>query len=89
MIRNNLGLFVFETNTYCMKWPITKLLIDQIANIEFQKNFPLVAGTYSFSVGVANVGFDLGSSNECLLLIHDIDIIKFYQTHNPSCIRRF
>jgi len=76
MIRNNLGLSVFETNTYCMKWPPIKLLKDQIATIEFQMNFPLAAGTYSFSIGVANKGFDLGSFNEYLLLIHDIDAIK-------------
>lgn len=76
MIRNNLGLSVFETNTYCMKWPTIKLLKDQIANVEFQMNFPLAAGTYSFSIGVANKGFDLGSFSEYLLLIHDIDSIK-------------
>jgi lipopolysaccharide transport system ATP-binding protein len=76
MIRNNLGLSVFETNTYCMKWPTTTLLKDQIANVEFQMNFPLVAGTYSFSIGVANKGFDLASFTEYLLLIHDIDTIQ-------------
>ena len=52
MIRNNLGISVFETNTYCMKWSPIKLLKDQIVNVEFQMNFPLVAGTYSFSVGI-------------------------------------
>ena len=39
-------------------------------------NFPLQAGTYSFSVGVANKGFDRGSFDEYLFLIHDVDIIK-------------
>jgi lipopolysaccharide transport system ATP-binding protein len=76
MIRNNLGLSVFESNTYCMKLETEKLSKDQIAKIEWLMNFPLSPGTYSFSVGVANKGYDKGSFKEYFLLIHDIDIIR-------------
>jgi ABC-type polysaccharide/polyol phosphate transport system ATPase subunit len=76
MIRNNLGLSVFETNTYCMNMKTEKLSKGQIVKIEWVMDFPLSPGTYSFSVGVANKGFDRGSFEEYLLLIHDIDTIK-------------
>jgi ABC-type polysaccharide/polyol phosphate transport system ATPase subunit len=76
MIRNNLGLSVFETNTYCMNMKTEKLSKGQMVTIEWGMDFPLSPGTYSFSVGVANKGFDRGSFEEYLLLIHDIDTIK-------------
>ncbi len=76
MIRNNLGLSVFETNTYCMNMKPEKISEGQMVKIEWVMDFPLSPGTYSFSVGVANKGFDRGSFEEYLLLIHDIDTIK-------------
>jgi lipopolysaccharide transport system ATP-binding protein len=76
MIRNNLGLSIFETNTYCMKIKTEKLSRGQTAKIEWLMEFPLAPGNYTFSVGVANKGFDRGSFIEYFLLIHDIDIIK-------------
>jgi ABC-type polysaccharide/polyol phosphate transport system ATPase subunit len=76
MIRNILGLSVFETNTYCMKLKTKKLSKGQSAKIEWVMKFPLSPGTYSFSVGVANKGFNRGSFEEYTLLIHDIDILK-------------
>lgn len=75
-IRNNLGLSIFETNTYCMKMKTEKLSRGQIAEVKWIMNFPLFAGTYSFSLGVANRGFDIGAFKEYLLLIHDVDVIK-------------
>jgi len=76
MIRNNLGLSIFETNTYCMKIKTEKLSKGQIAKVKWVMNFPLYTGTYSFSVGVANRGFDIGYFEEYLLLIHEVDIIQ-------------
>ncbi len=76
MIRNELGLSIFETNTYCMKTTTEKLSNGQTAEIHWTMNFPVYSGTYTFSIGVANKGFDLGSFDEYLLLIHDIGSIK-------------
>ena len=46
-------------------------------------DFPLSPGTYSFSVGVANKGFDRGSFEEYLLQTHDIEFIKvLLNTHS-------
>jgi lipopolysaccharide transport system ATP-binding protein len=82
MIRNNLGLSIFETNTYCMKMKTEKLSKGQIAKIEWVMEFPLYTGTYSFSVGVANRGFDIGSFEEYLLLIHEVDVVKVLSKQN-------
>jgi ABC-type polysaccharide/polyol phosphate transport system ATPase subunit len=76
MIRNKLGLSVFETNTYCMKQETKKLSEGQIEKIEWSMNFPLSSGTYSFSIGVANKGYDSGSFKEYSLLIHDVSTIR-------------
>jgi lipopolysaccharide transport system ATP-binding protein len=76
MIRNNLGVTVFETNTYCMKMKTDRLKKKHIVTVEYQMRFPLINGTYSFSIGVANKGFDKGSFQEYLFLIQDIDVIK-------------
>ena len=75
IIRNNLGLSIFETNTYCMRIKTKKILKDQISKLEWTMQFPLSAGSYSFSVGVANKGYNDASFKEILLLIHDITII--------------
>lgn len=76
MIRNNLGVSIFETNTYCMNIQTEKIQKDQIVKIEWNVNLPLSPGTYSFSVGVANKGFDRGSFEEYSLLAHDVEIIN-------------
>jgi len=76
MIRNNLGLSVFETNTYCMNMKTEKISKGQIVKIEWMMEFPLSVGTYSFSVGVANKGYDRGAFEEYPLLVHDVEIIK-------------
>lgn len=76
IVRNNLGLSIFETNTHCMKIKTTALSRGRIAKIEWQMKIPLIFGTYAFSVGVANVGYGIGSFEELHLLIHDIGFIK-------------
>jgi lipopolysaccharide transport system ATP-binding protein len=76
MIRNNLGLSVFETNTYCMKMKTEKIFKGQYIKVKWTMVFPLIFGAYSFSVGIANKGYDLGSFEEYSLLAHDLGIIK-------------
>lgn len=76
MIRNNFGVSVFETNTYCMNVETEKIQKDQIVRVEWMMDLPLYPGIYSFSVGVANKGFDRGSFEEYSLLAHDVEIIN-------------
>jgi lipopolysaccharide transport system ATP-binding protein len=82
MIRNNLGLSVFETNTYCMKLKTEKLSKGQTAKIEWAMDFPLSPGTYSFSVGIANKGSDKGSFEEYPFLVHDLGLVKVLSNSN-------
>jgi lipopolysaccharide transport system ATP-binding protein len=81
-IRNKLGLSIFETNTYCMKKKTNKISQHQIVKVIWELGVPLITGTYSFSVGVANRGFDIGSFEEYLLLIHDVNHIKVLSKDN-------
>jgi ABC-type polysaccharide/polyol phosphate transport system ATPase subunit len=81
-IRNNLGLSIFETNTYCMKQKSKKISKNQIVQVIWEMRVPLASGTYSFSIGVANRGFDTGSFKEYLLLCHDVDILKVLSKDN-------
>jgi lipopolysaccharide transport system ATP-binding protein len=76
IIRNSLGLSIFETNTYCMKIKTEKVSKYQRVKVEWTMDFPLTFGTYSFSVGVANRGYDRGSFEEYTLLVHDVGILK-------------
>lgn len=85
MIRNNLGVSVFETNTYCMGISTEPLSPSDVAIIEYKMAFPLSSGHYSISVGVANRGWGYGSFDEYLHLVHDKKILTV--TEKPEEIR--
>ncbi len=85
MIRNNLGVSVFETNTYCMGISTEPLSPDWIAVIEYEMTIPLSPGHYSISVGVANRGWGYGSFEEYIHLVHDKKILTV--TVKPDDIR--
>lgn len=70
-IRNNLGVSVFETNTYCMGIATQPLNPGEAATVEFEVTVPLAPGHYSISVGVANHGWGYGNFEEYLYLMHD------------------
>lgn len=75
-VRNNLGVSVFETNTYCSGIKTFTLKRGQIAELIWEFFFPLSAGDYSFSVGVANKGYGRDAFEEYLLMAHDIEVLK-------------
>lgn len=75
-VRNNLGVSVFETNTYCSGIKTFTLKKGQIAELIWEFFFPLSAGDYSFSVGVANKGYGRDAFEEYLLMAHDIEVLK-------------
>ena len=76
VIKNNLGISVFETNTYCMRMKNPPLKTHQIVKISFEMQCPLSAGDYAISLGVAEKGFNQGSFEEYLLTMQDIHILK-------------
>jgi len=75
-VRNNLGVSVFETNTYCSGIKTFTLKRGQIVELIWEFFFPLSAGDYSFSVGVANKGYGRDAFEEYLLMAHDIEVLK-------------
>lgn len=81
-VRNNLGVSVFETNTYCSSIKTFTLKKGQIAELTWEFLFPLSAGDYSFSVGVANKGYGRDAFEEYLLMAHDIEVLKVIPNSN-------
>lgn len=81
-VRNNLGVSVFETNTYCSGIKTFTLKNGQIAELTWEFLFPLSAGDYSFSVGVANKGYGRDAFEEYLLMAHDIEVLKVIPNSN-------
>ena len=75
-IRNNLGVSVFETNTFCSGVNTFPLKKGQIAELKWEILLPLSPGNYSFSVGVANKGYGIDAFEEYLLLAHDVEVLK-------------
>jgi lipopolysaccharide transport system ATP-binding protein len=75
-VRDNRGVSVFETNTYCMGIETPPLKKGQIVKITYEMKIPLSAGNYSISIGVANKGYDRGFFEEYLLMAHDVEILK-------------
>jgi ABC-type polysaccharide/polyol phosphate transport system ATPase subunit len=81
-VRNNLGVSVFETNTYCSSIKTFTLKKGQVAELIWEFFFPLSAGDYSFSVGVANKGYGRDAFEEYLLMAHDIEVLKVIPNSN-------
>lgn len=81
-VRNNLGVSVFETNTYCSGIKTFTLKKGQVAELIWEFFFPLSAGDYSFSVGVANKGYGRDAFEEYLLMAHDIEVLKVIPNSN-------
>jgi ABC-type polysaccharide/polyol phosphate transport system ATPase subunit len=75
-IKSNLGVSIFETNTYCMKIKTAPLGKGEIVKVRFAFKCNLSPGDYSICIGVANKGYDRGSFEEYSLVLHDAGILK-------------
>jgi ABC-type polysaccharide/polyol phosphate transport system ATPase subunit len=71
-IRNNFGLSIFQTNTYCMGVRTKPFLKGQKIKITYEMELPLAPGSYAVTFGVANKGYGTGSFEEYILRYHDI-----------------
>jgi lipopolysaccharide transport system ATP-binding protein len=78
IVRDRTGRSVFETSTYSMRMADAPVAKGQHVVVEFNFDFNLRAGQYSFSVGVANGGFSKSEFEEYSLLMHDVDQIQVY-----------
>ena len=71
-IRNNLGVVLYETNTYCLRHFAGPVQGGDVLTAEFGVRLPLIAGDYSVTAAVANEGFNRGDFTEALLFQHDV-----------------
>ena len=76
IIRNNLGLSIYESNTLSLGVKTLPLSKDRTTRVIISWKVPLFPGDYSISLGVANDGYDNNSFKEYLLNAYDIRIIK-------------
>jgi lipopolysaccharide transport system ATP-binding protein len=70
-IRNNLGVVLYESNTYCMRHFAGPVNAGDVLAAEFNVRLPLYPGDYSITAGVANEGRNRGDFVEALLFQHD------------------
>jgi ABC-type polysaccharide/polyol phosphate transport system ATPase subunit len=79
IIRNNLGISIYETNTYNLGIKTIPLSKNFPTRIIIKFEVPLVPGSYSISFGVGNEVQNLNSFKEYLLNINDIAIFNVLQ----------
>lgn len=76
IIRNNLGLSIYESNTLLLGVKTDPLLKGHTVKVIISWNIPLFPGDYSISFGVANEGLSTKTFNEYLLHMNDVKIVK-------------
>jgi ABC-type polysaccharide/polyol phosphate transport system ATPase subunit len=76
IIRNNLGVSIYESNTLALGIKTPPLLKGQFTQLIISLNVPLYPGEYSISLGVANDGYDHNLFKEYLMNFYDIRILK-------------
>jgi ABC-type polysaccharide/polyol phosphate transport system ATPase subunit len=76
IIRNNLGLSIYESNTLLLGIKTNPLLKDHPVKVIISWKVPVFPGDYSISLGVANEGISNNGFKEYLLHINDVKIIK-------------
>jgi lipopolysaccharide transport system ATP-binding protein len=79
IIRNNLGLSIYESNTLLLGIKTLPLLKNHTATVIISWKVSLFSGDYSISLGVANEGIPNKTFKEYLIHVNDIKIIKILQ----------
>ncbi|AFY58270.1 ABC-type polysaccharide/polyol phosphate transport system, ATPase component [Rivularia sp. PCC 7116] len=75
-IRDIKGEVIFETNTYCMKESIGKVEENDFYEFCFEFQIPILAGEYSISIGVSEIGYGEGSFKRTLVYSHNVAKLK-------------
>jgi lipopolysaccharide transport system ATP-binding protein len=84
IVRDRLGRSLFETSTYAMRLEVPPVAKGKEVLVRFTMNFNLRAGSYSFSVGVANRGFSRSEFEEYSLLMHDVEQIELLEAEQSA-----
>lgn len=83
ILRNRLGVVIFETNTYCMRMATSFAKSNSSININYNFRLDIPVGAYSISIGVSNKGFDIGSFEEYLFLEDDAFVFSVVSNGPP------
>jgi len=75
MVRNKYGQVIFETSSWWLGKRSTPVSAGKVIHVQFSMNFPLAAGDYSFSIGIADKEIGNGLYDDYLLMLHDITMI--------------
>jgi lipopolysaccharide transport system ATP-binding protein len=70
-LRNRQGEVVFETNTHCMGEAVGAVSANELVEVRFACQLPLIDGQYTISVGVADEAIGLTSFRRTLVYAHD------------------
>jgi lipopolysaccharide transport system ATP-binding protein len=83
-LRNRQGEVVFETNTHCMGQAIGPVTPNELIEVRFACEIPLIDGQYTISVGIADEAIGLTSFRRTLVYAHDQAVITVFK--NPQDI---
>jgi lipopolysaccharide transport system ATP-binding protein len=83
-LRNRQGEVVFETNTHCMGEAVGAVSANELVEVRFACQLPLIDGQYTISVGVADEAIGLTSFRRTLVYAHDQAVLTVLK--NPQDI---
>jgi lipopolysaccharide transport system ATP-binding protein len=83
-IRNNFGVVIFETNTYCMGKTIGAIPSGSELITKFSFPVDIFPGDYTITIGMAHKGYSTATFEESLSYLHDV--MMFTLLPNPAGI---
>jgi lipopolysaccharide transport system ATP-binding protein len=83
-LRNRQGEVMFETNTHCMGESVGSVAAQELIEVRFACQVPLIDGQYTISVGVADEAIGLTTFRRTLVYAHDQAVLTVFK--NPKDI---
>ncbi|MFM2431858.1 MAG: hypothetical protein RLZZ511_3071 [Cyanobacteriota bacterium] len=83
-LRNRQGEVMFETNTHCMGTGVGAVATNEVVELRFLCDLPLMDGQYTISVGVADEAIGLTTFRRTLIYAHDQAVLTVLK--NPQDI---
>jgi lipopolysaccharide transport system ATP-binding protein len=81
-LRNRQGEVMFETNTHCMGESVGSVAAQELIEVRFACQVPLIDGQYTISVGVADEAIGLTTFRRTLVYAHDQAVLTVLK--NPK-----
>jgi lipopolysaccharide transport system ATP-binding protein len=75
-IRNNLGVSIFNTNSYALNYEPTFLAKGQTVEVLYEFYLPLIPGNYGICLGAASGGNNLSGFDHYILNLHNVEVLE-------------